>query len=107
MDVSIVIAIVLCIISIFGWILSIAAILRNSGKKEGSTDTKLDELRNDIVQLNKKVDNLACVKDPKYMASFGELKGIVSSLSVHLQDLSERLQGVNQRLDQWITHNRT
>jgi len=76
-------------------IASVLVALRRSGRKEGLDEARFNELSN-------KVSNLPCVKDPNYMMSAGELKGIVKLLSTQFETLSKNLNEVNRRLDDWI-----
>jgi hypothetical protein len=76
-------------------LVSLGIALTRSGRKKGLDEAKVTELINTV-------NNLPCVKDPNYMVSAGELKGIVTMLSNQFKGLSDNLAEVNRRLDNWI-----
>jgi hypothetical protein len=90
-----VLTIVCTVICIITGLISIVVVIRNSGKKEGGNDKTMEQLLNTVKAL-------PCVKDPNYMLSAGELKGIVNSLAEQFRQISHNLSQVNQRLDNWI-----
>ena len=89
------VAVIGLVILVITNIVSLFVAIRNSGKKAGLEESKVNELID-------KVNNLPCVKDPNYMITAGELKGIVGMLSSQFKDLSNSLAEVNHRLDAWI-----
>ena len=88
-------AVIGVIVLLAGNIVSLAVAVRNSGKKEGCGDAKMTE-------LIEKVSALPCVKDPNYMMSTGELRGIVKTMFDQFKQMSDTLAKVNQRLDNYI-----
>jgi hypothetical protein len=99
MQISEATAIVGIIILIASNIVALAVAVRNAGKKEGGDEAKMKE-------LVEKVSALPCIKDPNYMASTGELRGIVKIVADQFSQMSESLAQVNQRLDNWIDKSR-
>jgi hypothetical protein len=95
MNVDTATAIIGIVILVITNIVSLSVAIRKAGRKEGLDEGKVNE-------LIEKVNNLPCIKDPNYMVSAGELKGIVSVLSEQFKGLSDNLAEVNRRLDNWI-----
>jgi hypothetical protein len=85
-------AIIGIIVLLIGNVVGMLLAIRNSGKKEGGNDQKMKE-------LIEKVSALPCVKDPNYMVSTGELRGIVKTMSDQFRQMSENLAAMNSRLD--------